>query len=134
MRFFLKTQVLAILFAVLWVVYLNILAFLDQPERALQYINWFVYGFAVLFGVIYFLLTKYFLDSQRLSAPLVLIPFLFLYQPLAQKALLSLVSGGYEGIIHFLSRATSTVHLFAILIGVVFGAMFSRRQEEKSSI
>jgi len=52
MKLLLKTQVLSIIIALFWIVYLNILAVFDQPGPILQYLNWFVYGFAGLLAVI----------------------------------------------------------------------------------
>lgn len=130
MKILFKTQVLSITFAIIWVVCLNILAFLDQPERALQYINWFVYGFAVLFAIISFLLTKYVIGHNWLAVPLVLVPYLIIYTPFFKGIMLSLVSKSYGMIINFLSISTGTIYLMAILISLVFGIIFSNRRNK----
>lgn len=128
MKFLIKTQVLSFSFAIFWVLYLNILAFFNQPGRALQYINWFVYGFAALFAIIYFVLTKYVIGRNLWAVPLVIIPYLMIYQPILQQIMLSLVNKGNQMILNFLSLSTGTIHLIAILFSLVFGIVFSNRQ------
>jgi len=128
MRFFVKTQVLAIIIALFWIIYLSVLAFLDQPGRALQYINSFVNGFAILFAVIYFLLTKYFIGRNWLAVPLVLIPYFLVYKPVFQQVLISLANESYSMTLNFLSLSTGATHLLAIICGLGFGIMFSRPQ------
>jgi hypothetical protein len=130
MKILIKTQVLSIIFAIIWVVYLNILAFLDQPERALQYINWFVYGFAVLFAFISFLLTKYVIGHNWLAVPLVLIPYLIIYSPFFKGIMLSIVNESYGMIINFLSISTGTLFLIALIFSMVIGIIFSNRQKK----
>ncbi|MEH7305986.1 hypothetical protein [Neobacillus drentensis] len=127
MKFLLKTQVLSIIFAFLWIVYLNILAVLDQPGPILQYLNWFVYGFALLLVIIYTLLTKYIVGHMWRAVPMVIVPYLVIYQPIFEKILLSLVNKSYGMSIHFLSLSTAATHLMAMLIGLVFGVIFSNR-------
>ena len=128
MKFFVKTQVFAIIMALFWIIYLSVLAFLDQPGRALQYINSFVNGFAILFAVIYFLLTKYFIGRNWLAVPLVLIPYFLLYKPVFEQVLLSLANESYSMTLNFLSLSTGSTHLLAIIFGLGLGIMFSRPQ------
>ncbi|ETI69319.1 hypothetical protein [Neobacillus vireti] len=130
MRFFVKLQGFAILFALFWVVYINILAFFDQPGRAMQYINWFVYGFGFLFAIIYFLLTKYFIGRNWRAVPLILIPYFLVYQPIFHQLLFSLVHDGYGMMIRFLSLSTGTIHFLMVLFGVIFGIIFSGRHQK----
>jgi hypothetical protein len=128
MRFFIKTQVLAILFAFFGVIYLNVLAFFDQPGRALQYINWFVYGLAILFAVIYIFMTQYFIGRNWLAVPLVLIPYFLLYQPIFHRIQSSLVNEGYGRLVNFLSISTGSIYLITIIFGLFLGILFSRPQ------
>jgi hypothetical protein len=128
MKILIKTQVLSIVFAIFWVLYLNILAFFDQPGRALQHLNWFVFGFAFLFAIIYLVLIKYVIGYYWLAVPLVILPYLLIYQPFLERILLSLVSKSYGMMLKFLSQSTGTTYLIAILFGLVFGIMFSKRQ------
>lgn len=125
MKLLIKTQLLSIIFAIFWVIFLNILAFFNQPGRAMEHINMFVYGFAILFAVVYFVLTKYVIGRIWLAVPLVIIPYLMIYQPLLQRFMISMVSNGYGLSIKFLALSTGTLHLFAILISLVFGIVFS---------
>lgn len=127
-RFLIKTQVVAILFALFWIIYLSVLAFLDQPGRALQYINSFVNGFAILLAVIYFLLTKYFIGRNWLAVPLVLISYFLLYKPVFEQVLLSLANESYSMTLNFLSISTGGTHLLALIFGLGLGIMFSRPQ------
>ena len=127
MKLLIKTQVLSIIFAIFWVIYINILAFFDQPGRILLYLNWFVYGFAVLFAIIYILLTKYVIGHKWLAVPLVIIPYLIIYKPILEEILLRFVSKSYGMIINFLALSTGTIQLIAILFSLVFGIMFSNR-------
>lgn len=124
--FVVKTQVLAVLFALLWVLNINLLAFFDSPGRALQYINWFVYGFAISFGIIYFLMTKYVIGRNWLAVPIILVPYLFVYQPIFQRIQSSFMSEGYEGLVNFLSQSTGTIHLLSLIFGMALGIMFTR--------
>ena len=64
MKLLLKTQILSIIIAIFWIVYLNVLALFDQPGPILQYLNWFVYGFALLLTIIYVLIDKIHNRSQ----------------------------------------------------------------------
>ncbi|WP_066064555.1 hypothetical protein [Neobacillus soli] len=128
MLFVVKTQVLAVLFALLWVLNINLLAFFDSPGRALQYINWFVYGFAICFGIICFLMTKYVIGRNWLAVPLILVPYLFVYQPIFQRIQSSFMSEGYEGLVNFLSQSTGTIHLLSLIFGIALGIMFTRPQ------
>jgi hypothetical protein len=130
MRFLIKTQVLAIIFALFWLININVLAFFDQPGRALQYINWFVYGFSLLLAIIYFLMTKYFIGHKWLAVPLVLVPYFFVYNPIFQRIFLSLINKGYAGLINFLSQSTGTMHLITLCFGLIFGIIFSNRQQK----
>ncbi|MEH6905345.1 hypothetical protein V7103_03855 [Neobacillus drentensis] len=130
MKILFKAQVLAIILAIIWVVCLNILAFFDQPERALQYINWFVYGLAVLLAIISFLLTKSIIGHNWLAVPLVLIPYLIIYSPVFKGIMLSLVNESFGMIINFLAISTGTIYLMAILISMIFGIIFSNRQKK----
>lgn len=130
MRLLIKTQVISIIFAIFWVLYLNILTFFNQPGRAMEHINWFVYGFAILFAIVYFGLTKYVIGRNWLAVPLVIIPYLMVYQPILQRFLFSMVSKEYGMILKFLALSTGTIHLLAILISLVFGIVFSNRRNE----
>ncbi|WP_312470856.1 hypothetical protein [Neobacillus sp.] len=126
MRSLIKTQILAILFAFFWVLYINIVAFFDQPGRALQYINWFVFGFAILLTIIYFLMTKYFIGRNWMAVPLILLPYFLIYQPFFERLQSSLVNDDYRMMINFLSRSTGTLHVITMLFGIMVGIMFSR--------
>jgi len=126
MKFLLKTQVFAIVMALFWIIYLIVLAFLDQPGRALQHINSFVYGFAILLAVIYFLLSKYLIGRNWLALPLVLIPYFLLYKPVLQRIIVSIANESYSKILNFLALSTGATHLLAIICGLGFGIMFSR--------
>jgi len=128
MKLLVRTQIVAILVALFWVSYLTILAFLDQPDRALQYINSFVFGFAILLAIIYFLLTKYLLGRNWIVVPLVLIPYYLVYKPILEKLLLSLISKNYGMIIKFLALSTGTTHLLAMILGIVLAILFTRPQ------
>ncbi|MFZ7943128.1 MULTISPECIES: hypothetical protein [Bacillaceae] len=125
MRFVVKTQVLAILMGLFWIIYLSILAFFDQPGRALQYINVLVYGFAILFAVMYFLMTKVLIGRNWLAVPLVLIPYFLVYKPFFQR-ILTKAANSYEGIINFLALSTGATHFLAIIFGLGLGIMFTR--------
>jgi hypothetical protein len=127
MKLLLKTQVLSIIFAFCWIVYLNLVAVFDQPGPVLQYLNWFVYGFSLLFTILYVLLTKYIIGHKWLAVPLVIVPYLMIYQPILERILLGLVNNRYGKTIHFLSLSTGATHLMAMLIGLVFGIIFSNR-------
>lgn len=127
MKFLLKTQILAIIIAIFWIVYLNVVAIFDRPSPILQYLNWFVYGFAILFAIIYLLLTKYITGHKWLAIPLVILPYLMIYKPILEQILLSLVNKSYGITINFLSLSTGSTHLMAILIGLMFGVIISNR-------
>lgn len=127
MKFLLKTQILAIIIAIFWIVYLNVVAIFDRPSPILQYLNWFVYGFAILFAIIYLLLTKYITGHKWLAIPLVILPYLMIYKPILEQILLSLVNKSYGITINFLSLSTGSTHLMAILIGLIFGVIISNR-------
>ncbi|EKN70788.1 hypothetical protein BABA_02954 [Neobacillus bataviensis LMG 21833] len=126
MKFLLKTQVVSLLMALFWIMYLALVAFLDQPGRALQYINLFVYGFAILFAVIYFLLTKYLLGRNWLAVPLVLVPYFLLYKPVFQRALVSIANESYGAIIKFLALSTGVTFLLATISGLCLAILFTR--------
>jgi hypothetical protein len=127
LSFFVRSQGLGILFALFWVVYISILAFLDSPGRAMQYINWYVYGFGFLFAIIYFLITKYLIGRNWRAVPLILIPYFLVYQPLFHQLLFSLVHDGYGMTVKFLSLSTGTIHFMMVIFGVIFGIIFSGR-------
>ncbi len=131
MKFLLKTQVFSIIIAIFWIVYLNVVAIFDRPSPILQYLNWFVYGFALLFAFIYLLLTKYIIGHKWLAIPLVILPYLMIYQPFLERILLSLVNKSYSMTINFLSLSTGATHLMAILIGLVFGVIISNRNNRE---
>ncbi|MDN3015342.1 hypothetical protein PH210_03855 [Paenibacillus sp. BSR1-1] len=126
MKFLIRTQVLALLVSFLWIVYLFILTFFNQPGRALQYMNWFVYGFAILFAIIFIFLTKKMINRNRLAVPLVLIPCLILYEPLMEGILLRVVNESNRMTLNFLSLSTGLIKFISIIFGVVVGIMFSR--------
>ncbi|OIK10528.1 hypothetical protein BIV60_20750 [Bacillus sp. MUM 116] len=124
--FLIRTQVMAITLAVLRIIYLNVLAFFDQPERALQYINWYVYGLAILVGILAFFLTRYFIGRSWLAVLLVLFSYLIIYQPILlsmQEALLGNTTG-YYGIINFLAISTGLIYLVITAFGMVLGFWF----------
>jgi hypothetical protein len=126
MRLIVKTQVLAISISILWLLYVHIVAFFDQPERALQYINYIVYGLALLFGLIYFVLAKYFIGRNWLAILLIVIPFLLIYQPLVLQVSLNFMKDGNGDVVNFISLSTGTVHLLALIIGLASAVMFSK--------
>jgi len=126
MNYLLKTQIVAILISFSWIIYLVILAFLDQPDRALRYINTFVFGLAILFACIYFVLTRYLLGRNWPALIIVLISYILLYKPIFQELLFKLTSESYGSIIKFLSISTGTVHLLSVLIGMGFATLFTR--------
>ncbi|PFO08286.1 hypothetical protein COJ85_03315 [Bacillus sp. AFS076308] len=128
MKYLLKTQIFAILLTLSWIIYLVVLAFLDQPDRALRYINSFVFGLAILLAVIYFVLTRYLLRRNWSALLLILISYFLLYKPIFQEILLRITNESYGSIIKFLSISTGTVHLLATVIGMGFGILFSRPQ------
>jgi hypothetical protein len=105
-----------------------VLAFLDQPDRALRYINTFVFGLALLLAVIYFVITRYLLGRNWSAFVLVLTSYLFLYKPILEGLLFKLTNESHGGIIKFLSISTGTVHLLAAVIGIGFGILFTRPQ------
>ncbi|WP_223587743.1 hypothetical protein [Neobacillus bataviensis] len=125
MKFLIRTQVLAVLVSLLWIVYLVILAFFNQPGRALQYMNWFVYGFAILFSIIFIFLTKNIITRNWLVVPLVLIPCLILYEPLMEDFLLRVVNESNRMTLNFLSLSTGSIKFISVIFGVVVGIMFS---------
>ena len=131
MKFLLRTQVVSILLALFWIICLAVLAFLDQPGRALQYINSFVYGFAFLFAVIGFLFTKYFLGRKWLAVPVVLIPYFLLYKPVFQKILVSIANESYGAIIKFLALSIEATYLLAVIFGLCLAILFSRQQVKR---
>ena len=133
MKLLLKTQILSIIIAIFWIVYLNVLALFDQPGPILQYLNWFVYGFALLLTIIYFLLTKYIIGHRWLAIPLVIVPFLMIYQPIFERVLLSLVAKNYGMTFNFLSLSTGATHLMAMLIGLVFGIIYTNRYSKQQT-
>ena len=126
LKYLLKTQIFAILLTLSWIIYLVVLAFLDQPDRALRYINSFVFGLAIFLAIIYFVLTRYLLGRNWSTLLLVLISYFLLYKPIFQEILLRITNESYGGIIKFLSISTGTVHLLATIIGMGFGILFSR--------
>lgn len=126
-KFIIKSQLLAVIFSLFWVLYLNILAFFDQPERAMQHINWFVYGFAALFGILGMFITKKFLSGGRLLFPLVILPELIIYQPFFLWIHSSFISEGYAAIIRFLSLSTGITYLIAISLGLILGIITKRK-------
>ena len=126
-KFLIRSQILAIIFSVFWIIYLNILAFFDQPDRAMQYINWFVYGFAALFGIIGMFLTKYLVPAGRSVFPLVILPELLIYQPILLWIFSSIISSGYASIIRFLSISTGITYLIAISLGLILGLIIKKR-------
>ncbi|MBT2658142.1 hypothetical protein J7E81_23360 [Bacillus sp. ISL-18] len=126
MKYLLKTQLIAIIVALSWIIYLVVLAFLDQPDRALRYINNFVFGLAILLAILYFVLAKYLLRRNWSSLLLVLISYFLLYKPIFQGLLLKITSESYGSIIKFLSISTGTVHVLAVIIGMGFGILFTR--------
>ena len=130
MKLLIKTQVLSIIFAIFWVLYLNLLAFFNQPGRAMEHINLFVFGFVVLFAIVYFVLTKFVIGRNWLAVPLVIIPYLMIYQPILQRMMISMVSKGYGMIIKFLALSTGTIHLLAILISMVVGIVLSNKRNK----
>lgn len=129
MKFLIKTQVVAILFALLWEIHLTILAFLDMPGRAIQYINWFVFAFAILIGILYVVISKFSLEKKWFSIPLVLIPDFILYQPLFLRILSSIVNEGFAGVIHFFSLSTGSINFIATILGLLLGITFSRHHK-----
>ncbi|MDQ1146229.1 hypothetical protein QE429_003056 [Bacillus sp. SORGH_AS 510] len=126
MRLIVKTQVLAILVSILWLFYVHIVAYFDQPERALEYINFFVYGLAALVGIVYFLLAKYFIGRNWMALLLVVIPFLLIYQPLVLQVSLRFMKDGNGDVVNFISLSTGTVHLLALIIGLASAVLFSK--------
>jgi hypothetical protein len=126
MKYLLKTQFVAILLTLSWIIYLAVLAFLDQPERALRYINTYVFGLAILLAVLYFVLTRYLLGRNWSAVIVVLISYFLLYKPIFQEMFLKMTNKSYGSMINFLSMSTGTIHLLSILIGMGFGVLFSR--------
>jgi hypothetical protein len=121
-----KTQIMAIVITLSWIIYLAVLAFLDQPERALQYINNIVFGLAILLAGLYFVLTRYLLGRNWSHLIIVLISYFFLYKPIFQEIFLKMTNESYGSIIKFLSISTGTVHFLSVIIGMGFGVLFSR--------
>lgn len=128
MKFLVKTQIFAVLLVIFWVIYLNVLAFFDQPGRALQYINWFVYGLAIVLAIFYFLMTKVFIGRNWMAVPLIVIPYFLLYKPLAQQMLLSVTNARYGMTLKFFALSTGTTYLLAIIFGLGLGILFTRPQ------
>ncbi|ULT59195.1 hypothetical protein L1999_11990 [Neobacillus drentensis] len=126
MKYLLKTQLIAIVVSLSWIIYLVVLAFLDQPDRALRYINTFVFGLAILLAILYFVLARYLLGRNWSSLLLVLISYFLLYKPIVQGLLLKVTNESYGSIIKFLSISTGTVHVLAVIIGMGFGILFTR--------
>ncbi|WP_160718910.1 hypothetical protein [Bacillus sp. USDA818B3_A] len=131
MQYLLKTQIVSILLTLCWIIYLVILAFLDQPDRALRYINTFVFGLAIFMAIIYFVLSRKLIGRNWSGLILVLISYFLLYKPAFEEGLLKITSESYGDIIKFLSISTSTVHLLAIIFGIGSGILFSRPQFNK---
>ena len=129
MKLVLKTQILAISFSIFWIIYLNILVFFDQPEHGLMYINWFVYGFAAIFGILVMLITKFYFGGGWIAFPLVLIPEFVLYQPILDRFFTNLLPKSYAGNFHFLSLSTGMVFLIAVFLGLILGIILGRVQK-----
>lgn len=126
MKYLLKTQLIAIVVSLSWIIYLVVLGFLDQPDRALRYINSFVFGLAILLAILYFVLARYLLGRNWSSLLLVLISYFLLYKPIFQGLLLKITNESYGSIIKFLAISTGTVHVLAVIIGMGFGILFTR--------
>ena len=130
MKYLLRTQLIAIVVSLSWIIYLVVLAFLDQPDRALRYINTFVFGLAIFLAILYFVLAKYLLGRNWSSLLLVLISYFLLYKPIFQGLLLKITNESYGSIIKFLSISTGTVHVLAVIIGMGFGILFTRPERK----
>jgi len=130
MKYLLKTQLIAIIVSLSCIIYLVVLAFLDQPDRALRYINMFVFGLAIFLAILYFVLAKYLLGRNWSSLLLVLISYFLLYKPIFQGLLLKITNESYGSIIKFLSISTGTVHVLAVIIGMGFGILFTRPERK----
>jgi hypothetical protein len=130
MKYLLKTQIFAILITLCWIIYLVVLAILDQPDRALRYINTFVFGLAILLAILYFVLTRYLLGRNWSTLLLVLVSYLLLYKPIFQEILLKITNESYGSTIKFLSISTGTVHFLAVIIGMGFAILFTRPERK----
>ncbi|MEH7094336.1 hypothetical protein [Neobacillus vireti] len=130
MKYLLKTQLIAIVVSFSWIIYLVVLAFLDQPDRALRYINTFVFGLAILLAILYFVLARYLLGRNWSSLLLVLISYFLLYKPIFLGFLLKLTNESNGSIIKFLSISTGIVHVLAVIIGMGFGILFTRPERK----
>lgn len=132
MKTFLKTQIISIFFGVCWILYLNVLAFLNHPTRAIMIIDWFVWGLALGLTVFYVFLIKRLIGRKWVALPLILLPYWFLYQPIFSKIQTFVGIGNqvHNEMIYFFSLITGTIMAVSPLLGLVIGMLLSKNKTQ----
>ncbi|MBM6619635.1 hypothetical protein [Bacillus suaedaesalsae] len=129
MLLFIRTQIVAILLGIGWVFLLNILAFLNHPDRLIEQITPIKYGLVILTGVFYFLFMKNYTGRRWPALPLIFIPYVFVYHPLFPiiQRYMKIGSKGHLMNVESFILNTSHLFLFVVLVAIVLSIMFSRK-------
>lgn len=129
MKTFLKSQLVSIFFGVSWILYLNLIAFLNHPSRAIMYIDWFVWGIPLFLTLIFIFIVKNYLGRKWVALPLVFFPYLLIYQPLFIRIQTALGFGseGHREVIQFFSILTGTAMITSVLLALLIGILMAKK-------
>jgi len=133
---FLRSQAVAIIFSLGYVVYLNILVFLNDPSRGtLMYMDGFIWGLAIIWTIIYMVIVRKYIGRQWLALPLIFLPYLLVYHYLFTflEKVVGIGGMGYDLIFDFIYNETTYVMVLSVLIATVLGIVFSKNRPSKKS-
>lgn len=130
MKTFLRTQAVAIFFSIGWIVYLNLITFLNNPNLGtIRYIDTFIWLFAIVLTIIYLIIVRNYIGRSWLAFPLIFFPYLLVYQyifPLIQRAI-GIGGSGYYVTFDFISIRTTSIVSMSVFIATLLGIMLSKR-------
>jgi hypothetical protein len=133
MKFFLRTQVVSILFGLGWLLFLNLLTYLHDPAKGtMMYIDRLSWLFALVLIIFGIVTVKNFIGRRWLALILIPIPFVLVYQPLfpiLQKAT-GIGSNGYDLAFDFLLVKTGFFMIVSVLTATLLGILFAKKTHD----
>ncbi|KAA0549893.1 hypothetical protein FZW96_00655 [Bacillus sp. BGMRC 2118] len=129
MLLIIRTQIVAVLLGIGWVFFVNILAYLNHPDRFIEYITPIKYGLVLLTGFLYFLFMKNYIGRRWLSLPLIFVPYVLIYHPLLPilQQYMKIGSKGHLVNVEYFITTTSLLFLLVILVSIVWSVLISRK-------
>jgi hypothetical protein len=131
MKTLIRTQIISFVLGIAWLIFLNILTFLHNPNQfTFKYVSGFLWIFSIFLTISLILNVRKYIGRRWIALPLIFFPYLFIYQfffPLIQKAI-GIGNDAYYLTFDYLTLSTMSIMTASVLIGTLLGILFSKKK------